>query len=49
VAPDVIPGETIDPATSVVTDSRPLCLFPPFARYTGHGSTTQASSFVCAR
>jgi hypothetical protein len=49
VAPTVILGETVDPATGVVTDSRPLCLYPLLARYAGHGSTTQASSFVCAR
>jgi hypothetical protein len=48
VAPAIIPGETVDPTTNVVTDSRPLCLYPLFARYTGHGSTTQASSYVCA-
>jgi hypothetical protein len=33
----------------VVTDSRPLCLYPKFARHIGHGSTTVASSFICAR
>jgi hypothetical protein len=48
VAPTVILGETVDPATGVVTDSRPLCLYPKLARYKGHGSTTQASSYVCA-
>jgi len=48
-APTSILGATTDPATGVVTDSRPLCLYPRFARYTGHGSTTQASNFVCAR
>jgi hypothetical protein len=48
-APKVIPGAIVDPATNVVTDSRPLCLYPKFARYIGHGSTTVASSFVCAR
>jgi len=47
-APTSILGATTDPATGVVTDSRPLCRYPRFARYTGHGSTTQASSFVCA-
>jgi len=47
-APTVIPGATIDPTTGVVTDTRPICLYPEFARYSGHGSTTQASSFVCA-
>jgi hypothetical protein len=48
VAPVTIPGEIIDPATNVVTASRPLCLYPMFARYTGHGSTTQASNYHCA-
>ena len=48
VAPSSIPGETIDPATGAVTGSRPLCLYPGFARFTGRGSPAQASSFVCA-
>jgi hypothetical protein len=48
-APTSILGTTTDPATGVVTDSRPICLYPHFARYTGSGSTTDASSFVCAR
>ncbi|MBV9446254.1 MAG: tannase/feruloyl esterase family alpha/beta hydrolase [Streptosporangiaceae bacterium] len=48
VAPASIPGTTTDPATGVVTDSRPVCEYPLFARYTGHGSTTQANSFICA-
>ena len=48
-APSSIPGETIDPATGAVTGSRPLCLYPGFARYTGRGSPAQASSFVCTR
>jgi len=48
-APASILGATTDPATGVVTDTRPLCLYPKFARYSGHGSTTQASSFTCSR
>jgi feruloyl esterase len=48
-APASILGTTTDPATGVVTDSRPLCRYPRFARYTGHGSTTDAASFVCAQ
>jgi feruloyl esterase len=48
-APAVIPGAITDPATNVVTATRPLCLYPEFARYRGHGSTTQASSYRCAR
>jgi len=46
-APTAILGTTTDPATGVVTDSRPICLYPKFARYTGHGSTTQARNYVC--
>jgi Tannase and feruloyl esterase len=48
IAPTALLGTTTDPATGVVTDSRPVCLYPRFARYTGHGSTTVASSFTCA-
>jgi Tannase and feruloyl esterase len=48
-APTALLGTTVDPATGVITDSRPVCLYPRFARYTGHGSTTVASSFTCAR
>jgi feruloyl esterase len=48
-APRSILGTVVDPATNVVTLSRPLCMFPRTARYTGHGSTADASSFTCAR
>ena len=47
-APKSILGTTTDPATGVVIASRPICLYPEFARYTGQGSTTDASSYVCA-
>jgi len=47
-APATIPGETIDPATGGVASSRPLCLYPGLARYTGRGPATAASSFACA-
>jgi tannase/feruloyl esterase len=46
--PTTIPGATIDPATGGVVESRPLCRYPGFARYTGRGPATAASSFVCA-
>lgn len=46
-APTQILGTTTDPATGVITDSRPICEYPKFARYTGHGSTTTASSYTC--
>lgn len=48
-APTSILGTVVDPATGTVTLSRPLCQYPLVARYTGHGSTSVASSFVCAR
>jgi feruloyl esterase len=48
-APRSILGTVVDPATNVVTLSRPLCAFPLTARYTGHGSTADASNFTCAR
>ena len=47
-APAEILGTTTDPVTNVVTDSRPICAYPKFARYTGHGSTTVASSYTCS-
>ena len=49
IAPTSLLGTTVDPVTGVVTDSRPVCEYPRFARYTGHGSTTEASSYTCAR
>jgi hypothetical protein len=47
-APTSILGTTTDPATGAVTASRPVCLSPDFAQYTGHGSPDSASSYVCA-
>jgi hypothetical protein len=47
-APSTIPGTVADPVTNLVTQSRPLCLYPLVARYLGHGSTAAASSFACA-
>jgi hypothetical protein len=48
-APTSILGTVTDPTTGVVTLSRPLCAYPLVARYTGHGSTSQARNFTCAR
>jgi hypothetical protein len=28
---------------------RPLCPYPQFAKYKGHGSTTSAASFACVK
>jgi hypothetical protein len=46
-APASIPGSVVSPVTGAATPSRPLCLYPRLARYTGHGSTTAASSYTC--
>jgi hypothetical protein len=46
-APATIPGSVVSPVTGAATPSRPLCLYPRLARYTGHGSTTAASSYTC--
>jgi Tannase and feruloyl esterase len=46
-APSTIPGAVTNPVTNVATQSRPLCRYPLFARYRGHGSTTAAGSYVC--
>jgi hypothetical protein len=35
-----------DPARGIVM-TRPLCPYPQVAKYTGHGSTNEASNFVC--
>ncbi|MBV9796156.1 MAG: hypothetical protein JO016_19715 [Actinobacteria bacterium] len=42
-------GTVTDPATGAVTLSRPLCVYPLVARYNGHGPTSQAQNFTCAR
>jgi Tannase and feruloyl esterase len=46
-APSTIPGSVTNPVTGATVPSRPLCLYPLFARYTGHGRTTAASSYTC--
>jgi len=46
-APSTIPGGLTNPITNVVTKARPLCLYPLFARYRGHGRTTAAGSYIC--
>jgi feruloyl esterase len=48
-APASIQAKVTDPAASAGTLSRPLCAYPKVARYTGHGSTTQAANFTCAQ
>jgi feruloyl esterase len=46
-APVSILGTVTDPATNVVTLSRPLCAYPLTDYYKGHGDTSKASSFAC--
>ena len=47
-APNSILATIVDPATNVVTMSRPLCAYPLMARYKGHGSTNEAGNFTCS-
>ena len=47
-APASIFGMITNPATGAVTASRAVCRYPDFARYTGHGDPSSASSYVCA-
>ena len=45
VAPDrVIATRAIN---GVVDRSRPLCVYPKVATYTGNGDTNEAANFVC--
>jgi feruloyl esterase len=46
-APVSILGTVTDPATNVVTLSRPLCMYPLMDYHKGHGSTSTATSFIC--
>jgi feruloyl esterase len=46
-APASLDGVVRDPSTGAVTATRPICEYPNVARYIGHGSTTEASSFTC--
>ena len=48
-APTSLNGVIRDPSTGAVTATRPICLYPKVATYTGSGPTTQASSFTCRR
>jgi hypothetical protein len=38
-----------DDPTQGVAFQRPLCPYPQFAQYKGHGSTTSAASFACVK
>jgi feruloyl esterase len=45
-APDSLVAEKRD-AANVVTQTRPLCVYPKVAQYKGYGSTDDAKSFRC--
>jgi feruloyl esterase len=45
--PDSLNGVVRDPSTGAVTATRPICMYPNVASYTGSGPTTEASSFTC--
>jgi feruloyl esterase len=46
-APAALNGVVRDPSTRAVTATRPICMYPNTAAYTGRGPTTDASSFTC--
>ncbi|MBV9580993.1 MAG: tannase/feruloyl esterase family alpha/beta hydrolase [Chloroflexi bacterium] len=48
-APTSLDGVATDPNTGAVSGMRPICEYPSSARYIGHGSITDASSFPCPR
>jgi hypothetical protein len=48
-APASVLGTITNPVTGAVIRSRPLCMYPLVARYTGHGSMNQAGNFTCVR
>jgi len=47
-APQSITATLTNPATGAVTLSWPICAYPRVARYTGHGSPSQARNYTCA-
>ncbi len=50
VAPDRIVATRPSKASGLSTEpmTRPLCVYPKIAKYTGSGSTNDAAHFVCA-
>jgi feruloyl esterase len=46
-APRSILGTVTDPATGVVTSSRPLCMYPLVSKYKGSGNPNVAGSYTC--
>lgn len=47
--PGTLLAERRNPATGAVVLSRPLCEYPSYPRYKGHGDVNAASSFRCAK
>lgn len=46
-APKSLDGVIRDRSTGAVVATRPICMYPKVAAYTGQGPTTEASSFAC--
>lgn len=46
-APGTLQATRSDPATGAAVLSRPLCEYPSYPRYNGHGDVNAASSFTC--
>jgi feruloyl esterase len=47
VAPETILATKFDNTPPTVQMTRPLCVFPKVAKYTGSGSTSIPASFAC--
>ncbi|GAA4569047.1 tannase/feruloyl esterase family alpha/beta hydrolase [Planotetraspora kaengkrachanensis] len=47
-APKQLTGQKTDSSGNVVM-TRPICQYPTVARYKGHGATTDARNFTCAK
>jgi feruloyl esterase len=45
--PASLDGVVTDPSTGAVIATRPICVYPNIAHYTGQGATTDAANFEC--
>ena len=46
-APGTLKASRLDPATGATLMARPLCVYPAYPRYRGHGDVNAALSYVC--
>ena len=47
-APGELTAAKVDPSTGATLLTRPLCIYPAYPRYKGHGDPNKASSFICS-